>query len=362
MRILHVLSTSQRRGAEAFALQLHGALREQGHASSAVALAPTPSRQQLAVEVLAARRSDARGLKALRLHARSVDVVIAHGGSTLPACALGLVGLDVPFVYVNIGDPRHWAAGWSRRFRAGLMLHTAAAVATVSPLGVEALTSHYRLPQSRICVIPNGRRAGDYAPVNAAGRVRARQDLGLPPDGYLVSTIAALNPEKRIDIAIEAVARLADTCLVIAGDGPEASTLHKLAAARAPGRIRFVGTVENAAPVLAASDACLLTSDSEGVPGVLIEAGMMAVPTVATDVGFVRDVVQQGATGRLVPPRDPEATAAALTEVLADRDKLGLAARQHCLAQFEMGSVTRKWELLLTKVARLLAPVPTGTR
>jgi glycosyltransferase involved in cell wall biosynthesis len=362
MRILHVLSTSQRRGAEAFALQLNRALRERGHDSQAVALTPSSSGQQFAVEVLAARRSDARGLRALRHRGRAADVVIAHGGSTLPACALGLVGLDVPFVYVNIGDPRHWAAAWSRRIRAGLLLKRAAAVASVSPLGREALISHYRLPPSRICVIPNGRSADRYFPADAVGRGRARRELGLPTDGDLVAIVAALNPEKRIDVAIEAVSRLADAHLVIVGDGPEASGLRTLAAARAPGQIRFLGSVDDARAVLAAADACLLTSDSEGVPGVLIEAGMMAVPIVATDVGFVRDVVQDQVTGRLVPARDPASTATALTAVLRDRERLGHAARQHCLRHFEMESVTQRWELLLTQVIRMSTPARTGTR
>ncbi len=350
MRILHVLSTSQRRGAEAFAYQLHEALVDRGHASRAIALIPTPSGRALPVDALAARRWDARGIRALRRHALAVDVVIAHGGTTLPACAAALLTLRVPLVYVNIGDPRHWAAGWTRRARVTLMLRRASAVATVSPSGRDALVGHYRFPRSRITVIPNGRKADDYAPVDAAGRRRARERLGLMTDGPVVSTIAALNPEKRVDVAIETIARRPDAMLLVAGDGPEASKLRTLAAARAPNRVRFLGSVENAAPVLAASDACLLTSDSEGVPGALIEAGLMAVPAVATDIGFVRDVVQDGITGRLVPPQDPDATAKALDDVLDLRDKFGSSARAHCLAHFEMTEVTRQWETLLASL------------
>jgi glycosyltransferase involved in cell wall biosynthesis len=75
------------------------------------------------------------------------------------------------------------------------------------------------------------------------------------------------------------------------------------------------------------------------VPGVLIEAGLAALPVVATDVGWVREVIVDGVTGVLVPPAPSAELAAAVRRVLAERDRMGRAARVRCLEQFEFGSV-----------------------
>ncbi|MFD0350244.1 glycosyltransferase [Kitasatospora aburaviensis] len=97
----------------------------------------------------------------------------------------------------------------------------------------------------------------------------------------------------------------------------------------------------------------LLTSDSEGVPGVLIEAALAGLPAVATDVGWVGSVVRDGATGALVAPGDPLALAEALAAVLAgDRAALGAAAREHALAHFELGVVADAWQELFTELRR----------
>ncbi len=85
----------------------------------------------------------------------------------------------------------------------------------------------------------------------------------------------------------------------------------------------------------------------------LIEAGLAALPVVATDVGWVRSAVQDGVTGALAPPGDPAALAEALAKVLAgDRPALGAAARAHTVARFELGVVADAWQALLAEVGR----------
>jgi glycosyltransferase involved in cell wall biosynthesis len=139
---------------------------------------------------------------------------------------------------------------------------------------------------------------------------------------------------------------------VLAGDGPERPPLEALAASAAPGRVRFLGATDEPETVLAAADLLALSSDSEGVPGVLIEAGLAGVPVVATDVGWIRDVVRHGETGLLVPPGDPALFAAALRKALGERDAFGQAARAHCVAEFDMERVTDKWQQLIEDTAR----------
>jgi glycosyltransferase involved in cell wall biosynthesis len=179
----------------------------------------------------------------------------------------------------------------------------------------------------------------------------------------VVAWVGALSPEKRADVAVDAVARLPGVQLVVAGDGPERARIAARAAAFAPGRVHLLGRTDQVVDVLTAADAVLLTSDSEGLPGVLVEAGLVGLPAVATDVGWVSEVVIDGVSGRLVPPGRPDLVAAAVEDVLADAERMGEAAHRHCVEAFEMQRVVGRWERLLDGVmaaVRMTAGTPGG--
>ncbi|MGW6914244.1 glycosyltransferase family 4 protein [Kitasatospora sp. NPDC054939] len=350
-RILHVITDPRRRGAQNLARDLHRELRRRGQGSALRALAPHPDTRPgtpgapTLTTVLGPRRLHPATLLGLRSAARTADLVVAHGSSTLPACALALAASRTPFVYVSIGDPRHWTGSPARRLRTGALLHRAAAVTALSDEARAVLLDHYRLPGTRVRTIPNARAAERYLPArDDAERRAARQALGLPGDGLLVAWVGAIAPEKRLDLALDTLDRLPDVRLAVAGAGPLRTALERHPAAA---RAHFLGTLADPSPLYRAADALLLTSDSEGVPGVLIEAALAGLPAVATDVGWVSSVVRHGATGALVAPGDPAALAEALAKVLAgDRATLGAAAREHALARFELGVVVDAWQQL----------------
>ncbi|MFJ2781706.1 MULTISPECIES: glycosyltransferase family 4 protein [unclassified Kitasatospora] len=353
-RILHVITDPRRRGAQNLARDLHRELRRRGQASALRALAPHPDAHPdapdtRATTVLGPGRLHPATLLALRSAARTADLVLAHGSATLPACALALAGTRTPFVYVSIGDPRHWTARPLRRLRTGLLLRRAAAVTALADEARAVLLDRFRLPAATVRTIPNARAADRYPPADGdADRRAARQALGLPTDGLLVAWVGAIAPEKRLDLALDALDRLPDVRLAVAGDGPGRAALERHPAAA---RTHFLGTLADPAPLYRAADALLLTSDSEGAPGVLIEAALAGLPAVATDVGWVRSVVRDGATGALVAPGDPVALAEALAKVLAgDRATLGAAARARALEHFELGVVADAWQRLFTDV------------
>jgi glycosyltransferase involved in cell wall biosynthesis len=290
-------------------------------------------------------------------------VVIAHGSSTLLACGLALAGSSTPFVYVNIGDPRFWWRGRARRARVRALLRRAAAVAAISESGRRILVDELRLPASAVHVIPNGRSAAHFPLAGPLRRLAARRSLGLEPAAAVVSWVGALSPEKRADVAVDAVAQLPGVQLLVAGDGPERARLAARAAAAAPGRVHLLGRTDQVVDVLTAADAVLLTSDSEGLPGVLIEAGLVGLPAVATDVGWVSEVVIDDVTGRLVPAGRADQVAAALDNVLADAGRMGEAAHRHCIESFEMQRVVDRWERLLDGVlaaVRMTSGTPRG--
>ncbi|MER5866723.1 glycosyltransferase [Kitasatospora sp. NPDC002040] len=346
-RVLHLITDPRGRGAQNLARDLHAELLRRGAPSVLRALQPhADAPPDHDAPVLGPSRHHPATLRALRAAARGADVVVAHGSSTLQACAVGLLGTGVPFVYVNIGDPRHWTASLSRRLRVGAFLHRAAAVSAISDGAREVLLQRFRLPAGKVRTIPNGRAADRYRPAaDPAERQAARERLGLPRQGLVVAWIGALAPEKRLDLALAALDRLPDVQLAVAGDGPLRDSYPPT------DRAHFLGRLADPGDLYRAADALLLSSDSEGVPGVLIEAALAGLPTVATDVGWVGDVVLDGRTGALVRPGDPAALAEALGRVLAgDRAALGAAARAHALDRFDLGVVTDSWQQLLRQV------------
>ena len=354
--VLHVITSTQRRGAETFAVDLARALDARGLASAVVALAPGAG-ETLDVPALGRSALAPATLRSLRRAAASCGAVVAHGSRTLPACALALAGRRTPVVYRSIGDPTAWAGGAARRLRTRLLLGRMAAVTALWPGAAESIHDLYGVSRDRLHVLPNGVPAERCPVPDAATTGAARARLDLPAAAPVVAVIAALSPEKRIADAIDAVAAVDGAHLLVAGDGPERPTLAARSASRLGDRAHFAGVLPGPREVLAAADVVVSCSRTEGMPGVLIEAGLSGRPAVATDVGGVGQIVRDGETGVLVPPGDVGALTDGVVRALAERDRLGAAARAHCLTTFEIGPVADGWADLLRALG-----VPAGDR
>ncbi|MGH9051374.1 MAG: glycosyltransferase family 4 protein [Acidimicrobiia bacterium] len=349
-----MITSNDRRGAEVFGCQLNSALTARGRAGEAVALAPGSDTVGLPVPVLGRSRRSAGTLAALRRRSKAAGAVIAHGSTTLPMTALALAGTGVPLVYRNVGDPSYWATTRARRFRTASALRRTRAVVALTSKNADALARIYGLPEHKLCVIPNGVPAERFHATDRAVQDSVRHCLRLPRDAAVILYLGTLSPEKDVATAIRAVAQLKseprETILVVAGDGRDHAPLERLAAELAAGRVHFVGPVDDPETWLAAADALVLPSLTEGLPGVLIEAAFAGLPVVATDVGSVREIVVAGETGLLVPPRQPGEMAASLRHALARASEMGQAAREHCLATFDMAVVAPQWDDLLAGV------------
>ena len=103
--VLSVITSTDRRGAETFAVGLGAALQARGRSVRTVALAPGASEASLEVPTLGPRTLAPGTLRALRQAGRGAGVVVAHGSRALPACALATLGSGSALVYRNIGDP-----------------------------------------------------------------------------------------------------------------------------------------------------------------------------------------------------------------------------------------------------------------
>jgi glycosyltransferase involved in cell wall biosynthesis len=210
------------------------------------------------------------------------------------------------------------------------------------------------VPAAEITVIPNAVPASDFYPPSTERRRAARAALGVDCEERVAIYIGHLSREKRVDLAIRAVADAGDITLLVAGDGPEMAKLRTLATALdAP--VRFLGRVEHPRTVLASGDVLVLPSATEGQPAVAIEAGLSGLPVVATRVGGLPEVVQHDRTGLLIDPGDVNGLAGAIRAALKNGPGMGNAARAHCLSRYDLAQVAVRWQHLIGAV---IPPLP----
>ena len=193
-------------------------------------------------------------------------------------------------------------------------------------------------PDARIAVVPNGVETSRF--LTLTDPQAARRALGLPRDALLAVFVGALRPWHGVDVAISALALLPpEVHLVVAGDGPERARLEASASDAIARRIHWLGQLSHSdiPLVLAAADVAVAPypalSDFAFSPLKLFEYLTAGVPVVASDLGQIREVLENGAHGCLVQPGDAFALAAGIVQSLTveARSRAG-AARSHALA------------------------------
>ena len=182
-----------------------------------------------------------------------------------------------------------------------------------------------RFGGARSLTIPLGIDLERFRPRDGDGRLR--RELGLDESTPLVGTVGLLKPQKAHEVLLEAAERV-DAAFVVAGEGPSRSFLEREISARAlGGRFFLLGHRDDVPEVLVDLDVFALSSDFEGLCLAVAESLAVGTPVVATEVGGVPQTVVDGETGLLVPPRDPDALAAGINRLLADRDEGARLAR-----------------------------------
>lgn len=171
-----------------------------------------------------------------------------------------------------------------------------------------------------------------------------REELGLPNDAFVVGWFGRMTEIKRVDDLLEAFASLRrgvpNALLLLVGDGPLRPSLEQHAAALGVAdAVRFLGYRSDVGALYGVCDAVALTSANEGTPVTAIEALAARVPVVATAVGGVPDVVQDGVGGLLVAPADVAGIGGALQKLAADaplRKRLGEHGRAHVVDRYSV--------------------------
>lgn len=367
MRILQLVKRRQFRGAEVFAVELCDALAARGHEVLLVGLLPAvhdalrPQRAGAADLGHVPRGPlDPRSVRSLsRLMADfGPDLVQANGSDTMKySVAARLAGHGSwPIVYRNIGLASDWVRpGLHRAFQA-FIARRVDLVASVSRASASDFAATYGYPSERIEVIPQSASV----PVSldpAAARARLVEVAGLTTDAEILVHVGSFTREKNHAWLVEQFGRLAalrpEARLVLIGDGPERPAVES--ACRGTGVV-FLGVRSDAAELAGGADVLVLPSLTEGLPGVVLEAGARGVPTVATAVGGVPEIVRDGETGLLTAPGDADGFVAALSRLLSEPDfrrSMGLAARALVAAEYDFDRAVERYE---TVYARLVAP------
>lgn len=210
-----------------------------------------------------------------------------------------------------------------------------------------------RIRPEKVLVMPNG----IPAPAPPSGR-DIRAELGIPADAPVIGTVSVLRPQKALNLLVEASAALrcdlAALWTVIVGEGPERSALEALASRLGvDDRIVLTGYRADVSDVLAALDVAVSSSAFEGSPLAMMEFMEAGRPIVATRVGGVPDLIEDGVHGLLVEPGDAEALTNAIRRQLTDTaaaGAMGQAARERRRDRFDIALTVRRFEALYERL------------
>ena len=282
------------------------------------------------------------------LEAQKVRLVHVHGYKAIVFCALAHRHYPFAIVKTEHGLPEAMA-GRPMSVLRDRLYHLMDSIATRRMLALvcyvtEELQTHYRIEHSGLkgLVIPNGIAAPD--------RLQLQRPPELREDWFNLIIIGRLDSVKGHHVAIDAMAAVAsarELHLHIVGTGPRESVLRDQAnSCGIADRVHFLGFRRNIYDYIASSEVLLMPSMHEGLPYTLLEAMGLDTPIIASNVGGLAEVLQDGVTALLVPPRDVAALAQAIARLHADaglRQRLGENASHLQQTKYSLSAMVGKY-------------------
>jgi len=299
------------------------------------------------------------------LRERSIEIVHTYGFYSnlfaIPAARLA----GVPIVIASIRDCGETLTPAQKK--AQKLFCRMADCILANAEGVRRWLIREGYPARKIQVIRNGIVKPQAVVSDGAGRSNGswlRQELALAPDARLIAVCSRLNPMKGLEYFIDAAASVSrqhtDVRFLIIGgnghrsDGTYQAELERYAANRGlENRVIFTGFRTDVARMLPEIDISVLPSLSEGLSNTLLESMAAGVPVIATRVGGTPELVEDGVTGLLVPPRDPAALSQSMTlllDNLVTARRLGDAGRNYVMSRFSIDKMVADTQSLYVKL------------
>ncbi|MBI4420548.1 MAG: glycosyltransferase [Gemmatimonadetes bacterium] len=300
-------------------------------------------------------RLDFRCARKLAEVYRRHHIALAHShefsAAVYGAWAAWLAG--IPHVITMHGS-RYYAGRLRRRLALRTAMATSGSVVAVSRTLARHIARDLWIRPSHVRVLMNG---AQLSPVSES---TLRNELGLGATDRLLLSVGNLYPVKGHRHLLEALARLSrdhsTIHVAIAGRGELKGSLRQAAQDLGiASRVHFLGLRSDIPNLLAAADAFVLPSLSEGLPLALLEAMLAGCPVVASNVGEIRAVLAGGEAGRLVPPGDPAALAAAISALLANPAQaraLGAAAAQRAARRYSVERMSGRYEEIYLRLLK----------
>jgi len=310
------------------------------------------------------KRNDRLSFRAVRLlyglmKERQVHVVRTHGhGANLNGrIAARLCGIPcIPSVHNVYRKTKEQKI--QRRITNNLLGRISGRVIAVSEAVREDVIQYDRVGPSKVLVIRNGVDTELFSPAGTSDGIR--KELGLGENDTVIGFVGRLVPAKGLAHLISAFAdvrkEIDHVKLLIVGRGALLGSLQDMAAEKGlQGDIIFAGERSDIPGVLSSIDIFAMSSEEEGLPNALLEAMSAARPSVVTTAGGMKEVVQDGVTGLIVPVGDPAALARAMKRLIIDKElsrAMGMAAREYIEKNFSILATARVWENLYRELLR----------
>lgn len=358
MRVMQVIPTSGPGGAETVVSSLCTALSRLGIGVVAVSSGDQPylfdKLESLGVDTVRLSPGNGRPLvrEIIGTYRRfRPDIVQSHMfDASVPAALAGII-CRVPVV-VTAHSTVYELDTWKRRAINPILGRLASGLVAVSNAVAEAFVAA-GVPHRKVTRIYNG---VDVTRFNGPRDNGLRQELGIGDGGPVVGMIANIRPAKDHALLIrstsQVVRRIPGMHLVLAGDaGPaDIAGLERLAATfGVADRVHILGLRDDVPAILRSLDLFALASKIEGLPVSIIEAMAAGRPVVASEVGGVRELVEDGTTGFLVPPGNEEAMSDAIIRLLSDKEKLacfGRSAQRRAIDLFSVEAMATAYQSL----------------
>jgi glycosyltransferase involved in cell wall biosynthesis len=212
----------------------------------------------------------------------------------------------------------------------------------------------------KVITIHNGVDISEHKRNISLNKIHIRSKYQIPNDIVVIATVSRLLPQKGLEYLVFALRDFYNlrnkATLFVAGDGVSRQDLEQLVVTGClQNSIYFLGWRSDIPHVLSCIDIFVLPSLHEGMPNVILEAMAAGLPVVATNVGGTPEVVVDGETGFLVPPRDPKALADAIVRLINDpelRKRFGQAGRERIEKHFTIQETVRKTEALYSRLLK----------